>query len=390
MASEEEIKAGKTTDIYFLRTVEIIKKKRADKIVSAEVTAQSLPDNWEWAVFSGLEEVVRLFEGVNVDLYAMPEGTVFREKEPVIRIEGFYTEFAVLETPLLGFICQASGISTRAARCKLIAWGKAKLLSFGARRMHPAISPMIDRAAYIGGLDGFSTIGAEKLTGERASGTMPHSLILIFGDQVKAWKAFDEVMPEEVPRICLCDTLWDEKIESLMAAKEIRPQGVRLDTPSSRRGDMREIVKEVRWELDLRGYKDVKIFVSGGIKEKDLKELIDAGAEGFGIGTWVSNAPSIDFALDIVEVEGKAFSKRGKASGKKQVWVCENQHRLITSWNEELRECPRCGSEIKPLLRKYIEGGEIVEELPPARKIREYVLEQLKSLRETNRQKGLL
>src|SRR5437016_13836232 len=88
-------------------------------------------------------------------------------------------------------------------------------------------------------------IGA-KLLGKSPTGTMPHSLIIAIGDQVRAWKSFDKYMPKEVPRIALVDTYYDEKTEAIMAAEALGKAlyGVRLDTPSSRRGNFPEIVKE--------------------------------------------------------------------------------------------------------------------------------------------------
>ena len=91
---------------------------------------------------------------------------------------------------------------------------------------------------------------------------------------------------------------------------------VRLDTPASRRGNFYRIFEEVRWELDLRGFKHVKLFASGGLDEKEvmeLKPLVDA----FGVGTCISNAPVVDFAMDIMEIEGNPLAKRGKLSGAK-------------------------------------------------------------------------
>ena len=67
----------------------------------------------------------------------------------------------------------------------------------------------------------------------------------------------------------LCDTYCDEKTESLRAA-ECGATAVRLDTPRSRRGNMRSIIEEVRWELDAHGYPEVKIFLSGGVTREDV------------------------------------------------------------------------------------------------------------------------
>jgi len=385
-ANDEEIKQGKTTDIYFERTKQILKAKKKDKLhVVAEVTTSNLPENWPWGILCGTEEVANLFQGYPVNVYAMREGTVFFTHDhkgfrvPVMFIEGPYCEFCVLETPMLGLVCQSTGVATKSARIRLAAKEKP-VLAFGIRRMHPAIAPMLDRASYIGGLDGVSSlIGAETI-GIEPSGTMPHALIIAMGGQVAAWKAFDEVISPDVPRVCLVDTYYDEKAEAVMAAEALKNHlaGVRLDTPYSRKGNFAEIVREVRWELDIRGYKHVKIFVSGGLDEQAVKTLGEAGAEAFGVGTSISNAPTVDFALDIVEVEGKLAAKRGKLSGKKQVWRCQSCFvDVVIPFSEPKPNCPVCSGETVPLLEPLVINGKIVADVPSPKDVRTRVLDQL-------------
>jgi nicotinate phosphoribosyltransferase len=390
VASPEEIKSGETTDIYFQRTMEVLKAigKEKTKVVM-EVTTGGLPRGWDWGIICGMEEEMYLLEGIPVNVYAMPEGSIFYPltyngiREPVMVIEGEYGSFGHLETAILGLLCQASGIATTAAHIKVAADFKP-IYSFGIRRMHPALAPMIDRAAYIGGADGVSGVSGSKLIGKEPVGTMPHALIIIIGDQREAWKKFDEIVDEKVPRITLIDTFYDEKIEAIMAVETLgnKLYGVRLDTPSSRRGNMAAIVREVRWELDVRGYKNVKIMVSGGLDEESVMELSKAGVDAFGVGTSISNARTIDFALDIVEVEGKPIAKRGKASGKKQVWRCQNcLTDVATLINEEVKRCPVCGStEMKPMLQQIIRNGKIVAKIEKPSDIRERVLNDLKKL----------
>jgi len=388
-ATDDEIKKGETTDIYFTRTKKILEAKGLEKLQAvAEVTSGRLPRKWPWGVLCGIEEEARLFEGCHVDVYAMPEGSVFYHndqygiREPVMYIEGPYGEFCILETPMLGLICQASGAATRAARMKKVA-GENLVVAFGIRRMHPTLCPMLDRAAYVGGFDGVSSLKGAEAVGIKPTGTMPHALIIVFEDPVKAWKAFDEVMPPEVPRIVLVDTYFDEKMETIMAVDALKDRldGVRLDTPGSRKGDFAEIVQEVRWELDIRGYQHVKILVSGGLNENSVGLLSDAGAEAFGVGTAVSNAPTINFAMDIVELEGKLSAKRGKLSGKKQVWRCPKcLTDTVLTFQSSRPECPRCKSETEPMLKPLVKDGRIAGKLPKASEIREYVLKQVEKL----------
>jgi len=386
-ATDEEIKSGETTDVYFLRTSEVLRAKGLGRVrVVAEVTTGHLPNGWPWGVLCGIEEAAHLLEGCYVDVDAMPEGTVFHPLDrrgirvPIMVIQGAYSDFAVLDTALLGMVCQASGIATAAARIKKIA-GDRLVLSFGIRRMHPAISPMIDRSAYVGGCDRVSCVLAAKRLGVEPSGTMPHTLVILFGDQVKAWKAFDEIVSKDVPRVALVDTYFDEKVEAVMAAEALgrRLWGVRLDTPGSRRGSLEDIVREVRWELDVRGYGHVKIIVSGGLNEESVRSLSEVGVDGFGVGTWISDAPTVDFSFDIVEVEGRGPSaKRGKYGGRKDVWRCSScLTDLVTPSGQQAPRCPSCGGSMGPLLEPLIRNGKIVASLLKPTEIRKRVLEQV-------------
>lgn len=374
-ASDEEIKSGKTTDFYFINTKKILDEKDINKDVVVEITASSLPNNYRWGIMSGLYEALTLLEDYNVDVIGLDEGSLFYPQEPVLTIEGNYRDFCDLETALLGFLCQSSGISTKSARIKKLA-GEKPVLSFGVRRMHPTIAPMIDRAAYVGGLDGFSCIGAEKVIGKKASGTMPHSLALILGDSKEAFVLFDKIIDKSVPRIVLVDTFCDEKREALIAAESIKNlTGVRLDTPGSRRGNMSKIIQEVRWELDIRGYKDVKIFLSGGLDEESLKTL--NGVDSYGVGTSVSNAKTIDFALDIVEIEGIPFTKRGKLSGKKTLLRCPKCLSGKITLGKADEKCT-CGEKFKPVQKQLMKKGKILIDFEDASEIRNRVLDQIK------------
>ena len=380
MASLEDVLNGDATDIYFKRTKRIVKEAGLEDVrVRMEVHAYSLPKGYEWAVLAGLEEALAILRGKPVNVYAIPEGTIFYKKEPVMVIEGRYADFAELETAILGVLRFSSSIATATARMKKLA-GDKTLLYFGLRALHPAVYPAADRAAYIGGADGVSGVLAEKYLGVKPKGTMPHALIITFGDQRKAWRWFADLYEKETPVIALVDTFDDERVEVKMAVEELgkRLWGVRLDTPSSRRGKMREIVEEVRWILRLMGRDDVKIIVSGGINEEQILRLRDV-VDGFGVGTSISAAPSVDLSMDIVEVDRgngwERVSKRGKLPGAKKLYKC-NGRRIVALFGEE----PECDGELEEVTRLYIKDGQLVEDLPSLEEIRKYVLDQLKEV----------
>lgn len=396
-AADEEIKAGKTTDVYFVRTKKILKAYGLeDTIVHMEVTVSNLPREYVWGVFAGLRDVLKLLEGKSVTVRSFPEGEVFKPRDywgykiPLMTLEGPYGDFVEFETPLLGFLASASGIASKAARVKRAAGDKI-VLSFGARRQHPALAPFVEFYAYIGGADGVSAIGGAEALGIKPTGTMPHSLMIVFrarkNDHTLAWKAFDEVVEEDVKRIALVDTFYDEAEEALMAAKLLgdRLWGVRLDTPGSRRGNFADIIREVRWKLDVNGFRNVRIVVSGGVNEYTIPELIRAGAEAFGVGAAIATAQPIDFALDItaVKVDGRwiPLSKRGKLAGRKQVYRCEKcRVDVVRPLGENAPRCPVCGGEMKPMLETYMEGGRVVKEPEPPEAVKGRVLSRIFSM----------
>jgi len=247
--------------------------------------------------------------------------------------------------------------------------------------MHPAIVPMVDRNAYIGGCNGVSVGLGARLVGQEPSGTMPHALILIVGDTVEAVRLFHEAIEPEVKRVCLIDTFNDEKIEALNVARALGEDlfAVRLDTPRSRRGDFSRIMEEVRWELDLRGFNHVKLFLSGGLDEFRILEY-NPFADAYGIGTAISNAPVIDFSMDIVEVEGRPLAKRGKMSGSKRVLRCEACFRtFVLPAENEMPACP-CGQKTGDLLVPHFQQGEPKQTPPKPEQIRQYVIEQLEKV----------
>ncbi|NLO89508.1 MAG: nicotinate phosphoribosyltransferase [Clostridia bacterium] len=310
-AKHEEILSGATTDIYFIRTRQALVGLGLDK---THVAAEIFPR--KSGIFCGLDEVLNLLEDQEVEVWALPEGSKFEEKEIVMRIVGPYDNFGIYETAILGILANSSGWATAAFEVKEAA-GDKPVYCFGARHVHPAVAPVMERSAIIGGADGASCILGAKIAGMEPAGTVPHAFFLIVGDTVKGAMAYDQLMPEEAPRLILVDTFKDEAEEALRVAEALQDRlyGIRLDTPSERGGVTPDLVKEIRHRLEVAGFSHVKIFVSGGLNPEKIRILKEAGADAFGVGSYISGAQPIDMTMDIKEVEGKPLTKRGRIPG---------------------------------------------------------------------------
>jgi nicotinate phosphoribosyltransferase len=385
LANEKEIRNAETTDAYFLHTKQVLQKNHIDSRVVMEVYARDVPYDDDWGVLSGVYEVAKLLEGVPVNVWAFDEGSVFVADgskamyEPVMIIEGRYVDFVEYENPILGLLSSSTSVSTRAAKLRIAA-GDRLLLSFGTRRVHPALAPMVERACYIAGFDGVSNVLGAKLLDIEASGTMPHALVQILGSQEKAWRMFDETISKSLPRVALVDTFWDEKAESIKALEVLGPKlwGVRLDTPASRRGDFQKIAEEVRWELDIRGGTKVKIIASGRLDEESIGKLNEV-VDGYGVGTSVAYPPVVDLSAKIVEVsDGPKMDYRGKRGGlggRKSVFRSAGYQDVVALASSVKGN--RAGALLKPLLK----DGKMARDFDTLEKIRSRVKSSLNELK---------
>lgn len=310
-ADGNEIMKGWTTDIYFIKTREILRGLgMADKTVVADVFA-GRP-----GILAGTPEVKNLLLKTGVEMWGLPEGRPFAAKEVVMRISGPYDSFGIYETALLGILASSSGWATAAREVKQTA-GDKRVICFGARHVHPAVAPVMERAAIVGGADGCSCILGARLAGIDPSGTVPHAVFLIVGDTVEVARAYKRIMPEGTPVVVLVDTFKDEAEETLRVAADLGRglDAVRLDTASERGGVTTGLVREIRARLDQAGFSHVRILVSGGVTPDRIPGLIEAGADAFGVGSHISGARAIDMTMDIKEVSGRPIAKRGRIPG---------------------------------------------------------------------------
>jgi len=307
--------AGDTADVYFLRTRRVMEAEGLNPTAAMEIFPQ------RDGLLCGMREVMSLLGKVlppGAEVWGLEEGQPISRREVVLRIKAPYLSYAIYETAILGILAHESGWAQAARECVEAAQG-VPVVSFGARHVHPLVAPYMDYAAIVGGCATASTTLGARMAGKDPSGTMPHAMIICFGDTVKAAIAFDQHLEPEVPRIVLVDTFLDEPQEALRVAEALgqRLQAVRLDTPGERGGVTPELVIEARARLDQAGFRHVRLFVSGGLTPERIGQFLAAGApvDGFGVGSYISSARPNDFTADLKEVEGRAIAKRGRIPG---------------------------------------------------------------------------
>jgi len=315
-----EILSGDSADVYFARAQHILEREGLDPVVTMEVFAR------EDAILCGIDEAKNLLahvlqqaDAADTTVEALGDGDAIGPKEVVLRIRARYRVFGLYETAILGMLAQSTGWATAARQC-VDAAAPEPIISFGARHIHPDIADVLDYAAIVGGCVGASTPAGARLAGLSPTGTMPHSLVLIIGDTVKAAEAFDRDLEPDVPRIVLVDTFRDEAEESLRVAHALgeRLYGIRLDTPSERGRVTADLVHEIRARLDQAAFQHVKIVVSGGLTPERIGYFKAASApvDSYAVGSYISGATPIDFTGDIKEIEGQPIAKRGRIPGR--------------------------------------------------------------------------
>lgn len=274
-----------------------------------------------------LERLGRLrFTG---DVHALPEGCPVFAGEPLLSVAAPLPEAQILETAVLNAIQLPTLAASKAARCVQAAGGRS-VVDFAMRRAHGSdVAHQVTRSSWLAGLAGTSNVQAGLAAAIPVVGTMAHSYVLAFEDEVDAFRAFARSHPKDcVFVIDTYDTL-SGLANAARVAHEMRERGdelagVRLDS-----GNLAELSKSARAFLDAQNLGGVRILASGGLDEYGIEALVAAGApiDGFGIGTKLGappDAPTLDVVYKLVEYDGRPVGKRspGKASvpGAKQVW----------------------------------------------------------------------
>lgn len=352
------------TDLYQINMMQVyfnqgIHHKRA----VFEVYFRKLPFANGFAVFAGLERIVRYLENLQfsesdiaylraegypedfltylrdfkleLSVRSAREGDLVFANEPLVQIEGPLAQCQLVETAILNIVNFQTLIATKAARIKSVIEDEP-LLEFGTRRAQEMDASLWGaRAAVIGGADGTSNVRAGKVFDIPVSGTHAHALVQTYGNDYEAFKAYASTHKDCVFLVDTYDTLKIGVPAAIRVAKEfenrITFKGVRLDS-----GDMAYLSKQVRKQLDEAGFPDAKIYASNDLDENTILNLKmqKAKIDVWGVGTKLITAydqPALGAVYKIVSIEGdngqmidtiKLSNNAEKVStpGKKQVW----------------------------------------------------------------------
>jgi len=220
-------------------------------------------------------------------VHAMDEGTVVFPGEPLIRIEANLIEAQLIEGLLLNTINFQSLIATKACRMSLATKG-SQIMEFGLRRAQgPDGALSASRAAYIGGVSATSNSLAGRIFGIPVAGTMAHSWIMSFDNELDAFRSFAKIYPDNaILLIDTYDTLGSGIENAIVVGKELKERGKRLGVRIDS-GDLSYLSREIRGKLDGAGLTDARIYVSNDLTEEIIETLIhdEVPIDSWGIGT---------------------------------------------------------------------------------------------------------
>lgn len=404
------------TDFYQLTMAQSYFQSRRLKPATFSLFIRSYPPNRGYFVSAGLQDVLNFLEQFRFDVaaidylrsrrlftdeflnflrelrftgevWAIPEGRLFFKDEPVLEVTGPIVEAQLIETFIINQINLQTLIATKAARCLHAARGRA-VVDFSLRRTHGIDAGMkVARASYLAGFAGTSNVKAGQEYGIPLVGTMAHSFVSSFENEIDAFRAFVTSFPNNsVLLIDTYDTLSGARkavqVAKEMAARGQRLQGVRIDS-----GDLARLAFEVKRIFDAAGFPDVKIIGSGGLDEYDLAEYSDANVpyDSYGVGTKMgtsADAPWTDIAYKLVEYNNRPVLKlsTGKISspGRKQVFrAYDNKGRLRKDVITLRDEKP---ADAEPLLDKVMAGGKAVASSRSLENARSAFLTEFKKL----------
>ncbi len=342
------------------------------------------------------------------NIYAPEEGDLTFPTRPTVIVESSIIEAQLLETILLNILNYQSLIATKASRMRISA-GDRKLVDFGLRRAPGTGGYSAARAAVIGGFDGTSNVRAGRDYKIPISGTMAHSFIQRYHDEITAFRDFAEIRPNDcVLLVDTYNTLKSGVPNAITVGKEMQKRGeslkgIRLDS-----GDLSWLAKESRKMLDDAGLHDVMITASNQLDEYVIRSLINQGApiDFFGVGTsLVTGHPDaaldgkykLSFANNEPRLKLSENISKINLPGKKQVYrllhddgsfyggevvSLADESEFDTMYHPTEPHKSRSISEFKkePLLKPVMKNGERVSRPKDLKEIAAYSKQQLNKL----------
>ena len=409
------------TDFYQLTMAQAYFREQQLGLATFSLFIRNYPPNRGYFVSAGLQDVLDYLESFHfepaqidylasqslfsddflhylVDLrftgqvFAVPEGRIFFTDEPVLELTAPIIQAQIVETYIINQIHLQSLIATKATRCVQAAGGRP-VVDFALRRTHGSDAGMkVARASYLAGFAGTSNVMAGLRYGIPLVGTMAHSFIASFEDEIDAFRAYVASFPNNaILLIDTYDTLAGAK-NAVQVARELAGRGqaligVRIDS-----GDMAALAVEVRRIFDAAGLENVKIIGSGGLDEFALERLTDAGApfDSYGVGTKMgvsADAPWADVAYKLVDYQERPVLKlsMGKESwpGKKQVFRRVNSKMQIEKDIVGLRAEELSGER---LLEEKMRNGRATSPYPKLPEMRERLTADLAALPKSAKQ----
>jgi nicotinate phosphoribosyltransferase len=280
-------------------------------------------------------------------------------------------------------------LASKAARV-VIAARERGVAEFGLRRSHGTDAGLkAARCAWIAGFHSTSDVLAGKAYGIPLSGTMAHSFVTAFSDELDAFRAYARAFPDTaVLLIDSYDTLAGAR-KAVVIARELAESGHHLSGVRLDSGDLLELSREVRRILDAAGYSDVRIVASGGLDELDIERLIAEGApiDVVGVGTRYNvsaDAPSLDLVYKLVSYEERDVLKlsEGKETwvGRKALYRTRGNHGKIAGDLLALAEERLPDDAGAPLLQPAMRGGELLREHPSLDEVRQHCMAEIAAL----------
>ncbi|NBC65581.1 MAG: nicotinate phosphoribosyltransferase [Bacteroidetes bacterium] len=342
------------------------------------------------------------------NIWSVKEGEIVFPNEPIVTVEGNLLETQLIETLLLNVLNFQSLIATKACRIKFAAGDHSTILDFGLRRAQGLAGIHATRAAMIGGFDGTSNVYSAQRFKVQAGGTMAHSWVQSFDDELTAFRTYAKHYPENtILLVDTYDTLGSGVPNAIKVGKELREngyelQGIRLDS-----GDLAYFSKQARTMLDDAGFPDVKIAASNQLDERVIASLRTQNApiDVFGVGTRLvtgDNSPALDGVYKLSSIGGDPTLKISEniekitLPGHKKIYRYLNPDGsfygdalLLDSENilERMhhptfpaQKSNLNGRDYEELLFQVIKDGELHVDLPSVREIAEYKKERFSKL----------